>query len=170
VKRRLFALGAVLLTSGHSGCIPYTPSTANYPSDWNPKQIEWQPYALGLRAAAREHKPIVLVFYTDWCPHCHNYSRVFHDPRVVEASGAFVMIRVDNDGNPELSMEYALDGNYIPRTFFLLPSGEVLEQVRPERPARTDGGPEFRYLVDEYEPDELLELMHEARELAKAQR
>ena len=61
MKRRLFALGAVLLTTGHSGCIPYTPSTANYPSDWNPKQIEWQPYALGLRAAAREHKPIVLV-------------------------------------------------------------------------------------------------------------
>jgi len=160
VKRRLVAFGAVVLVAGFSGCMPYTPSTANYPSDWNPKQVAWQPYALGLRAAARDNKPIVLVFYTDWCPHCHNYSRVFHDPRVVEASRAFVMIRIERDGDPELSQEYNLDGDYIPRTFFLLPSGEVLEQLHPER---TD----FRYFLDEYEPDELLQLMQQARELAK---
>ena len=170
MKRRLVALGAVMLAAGFSGCMPYTPSTANYPSDWNPKQVAWQPYALGLRAAAREHKPIVLVFYTDWCPHCHNYSRVFHDPRVVEASRDFVMIRVERDGNPELSQEYALDGDYIPRTFFLLPSGEVLEQVHPERPAAAAGDPTFRYFLDEYEPDELLEPMQQAVELAKQSR
>lgn len=155
----LLGLCGVLL----SGCMPYTPSSANYPSDWNPKQVEWQPYALGLRAAARQHKPIVLVFYTDWCPHCHNYSRVFHDPRVVDASRGFVMIRVERDGNPELSQEYALDGDYIPRTFFLLPSGEVLDQLHP-------GRADFRYFLDEYEPDELLELMQRARELAKQRR
>lgn len=143
---------------GLSGCAPYTPSTANYPSDWNPTEIAWQPYALGLRAAAREQKPIVLVFYTDWCPHCHNYSRVFHDPRVVAASRAFVMIRVERDGNPELSREYVLDGDYIPRTFFLRPNGELMKQLHT-------GRRDFRYFLDEYEPDELLELMQRAREL-----
>lgn len=146
-----------------AGCAPYTPSTAHYPSDWNRKQVAWQPYALGLKAAAREHKPIVLIFYTDWCPHCHNYSRVFHDPRVVEASQAFVMIRIERDGSPELSHEYVLDGDYIPRTFFLLPSGEVMEQLHT-------GRADFRYFLDEYEPDELLELMRRARELAARRR
>lgn len=142
-----------------AGCAPYTPSTAGYPSDWNPKRVAWQPYALGLKAAARERKPIVLVFYTDWCPHCHNYSRVFHDPRVIEASQAFVMIRVERDGSPELSQEYVLDGDYIPRTFFLLPSGELMDQLHT-------GRVDFRYFLDEYEPGELLELMGQARELA----
>ncbi|HEY6726269.1 MAG TPA: thioredoxin family protein [Polyangiaceae bacterium] len=146
-----------------AGCTPYTPSTANYPPDWNPTRVAWQPYALGLKAAAREHKPIVLVFYTDWCPHCHHYSRVFHDPRVVEASRAFVMIRVERDGSPELSREYALDGDYIPRTFFLLPGGEVMEQLHT-------GRADFRYFLDEYEPDELLGLMGQARELAAGSR
>jgi len=164
MTRWLVRLSAVVLAViGLVGCYPYTPSTANYPSDWNPKQVDWQPYALGLRAAASEHKPVVLVFYTDWCPHCHNYSRVFHDPRVVEASRAFVMIRVERDGDPELSQEYVLDGDYVPRTFFLLPSGDVMKQLQSDNAG-------FRYFLDEYEPDELLALMQKARELAKARR
>lgn len=161
MRRSLVVLGTLLLAAvGLGGCMPYTPSTANYPSDWNPRQVAWQPYALGLRAAARERKPIVLVFYTDWCPHCHNFSRVFHDPRVVEASRAFVMIRVERDDNPELSQAYALDGDYVPRTFFLLASGDVMEQLHR-------GHADFRYFLDEYEPDELLDLMRQAQELAQ---
>lgn len=154
---------ALLCVLGLVACTPYTPSTVNYPSDWNPRQIAWQPYALGLRAAARERRPIVLVFYTDWCPHCHNYSRVFHDPRVVEASRDFVMIRVERDGDPALSEEYVFDGDYVPRTFFLLPSGEVLEHLHT-------GHPTFRYFLDEYEPDELLDLMQQARAIAARSR
>ena len=161
--RALVCLGVALWLTMPNGCMPYTPSTAEYPSDWNPGQVAWQPYALGLREAGRTKKPIVLVFYTDWCPHCHNFSRVFHDPRVVEVSRGFVMIRVERDGNPELSQAYALDGEYIPRTFLLLPDGEVLDQL-------DTGRAEFRYFLDEYEPDQLLELMQRAAELAARER
>lgn len=157
LARRKWLAGACLL--GLGGCVPYTPSTAQYPSDWNPKRVAWQPYALGLRAAAREQKPVVLIFYTDWCPHCHNYSRVFHDPRVVEAGRAFVMIRVERDDSPELSREYAFDGDYVPRTFFLFPNGALMEHLHT-------GRAEYRYFLDEYEPDELLDLMQRAGELA----
>ncbi|HEU5072906.1 MAG TPA: thioredoxin family protein [Polyangiaceae bacterium] len=163
IARRAVGSAFVASILAFAGCAPYTPSTANYPSDWNRDRIAWQPYALGLRAAAREHKPILLVFYTDWCPHCHNYSRVFHDPRVVEASRAFVMIRIDRDGDPELSQAYVVDGDYVPRTFFLLPSGDLMKQLHA---ARSD----FRYFLDEYEPDELLDLMQQARELAARSR
>lgn len=161
IRRRLWLRALVPLGIGlSSSCVPYVPSTAEYPADWNHRGIEWRPYALGLRDAAREKRPIVLVFYTDWCPHCHNYSRVFHDPRLVEASKDFVMIRVERDGNLDLSAEYDLDGDYIPRTFFLYPNAEIMKQLNT-------GRSEYAYFLDEYEPDELLELMNQARSLAR---
>lgn len=158
MTRRLLAL---LLVLASFGCVPYTPSTARYPADWNHQDIEWRPYALGLRDARRAHKPIVLVFYTDWCPHCHNYSRVFHDPGLVEASRGFVMIRVERDSNRELSQAYDVDGDYIPRTFFLTPNGELMAQLHI-------GRSQHRYFLNEYEPDELLELMSRATKLVSS--
>ena len=139
------------------GCMPYTPSTARYPANWNHGKIEWRPYALGMRDAAKSGKPIVLVFYTDWCPHCHNYSRVFHDPRLVDASKHFVMIRVERDSHLDISQEYDLDGDYIPRTLLLTSRGEVLTELDA-------GRSDYRYFLDEYEPDQLLELMQKALE------
>lgn len=143
-----------------TACVPYTPSTARYPADWNPRGIQWRPYALGLRDAEKLGKPIVLVFYTDWCPHCHNYSRVFHDPRVEAASRDFIMIRVERDGHRDISQAYDLDGDYIPRTLFLTASAEVRSQLRADRS-------EQRYFLNEYEPDELLDLMARALELSR---
>src|SRR5262245_2473407 len=87
--------------------------------DWNDGAIAWQPYEAGLAQAKKDKKPVCLVFFTEWCPHCANYSKVFHDPAVVTKSKSFVMIRLDKDQNAELSTKYAPDGQYIPRTFFL---------------------------------------------------
>jgi thiol:disulfide interchange protein len=84
--------------------------------DWNDSGIAWQPYEKGIAEAKAEKKPICMVFYTEWCPHCTNYSKVFHDPKVVEQSKSFVMIRLDKDQNKELSKQFAPDGEYIPRT------------------------------------------------------
>jgi thiol-disulfide isomerase/thioredoxin len=142
-------------------CVPYTPSTLNYPADWNRKGIDWRPYGLGMRDAKKANKPIVLVFYTDWCPHRHNYSRVFHDPRLIAASKDFIMIRVERDGNRELSEQYDLDGDYIPRTLFLSSDGTVLEEFDA-------GRSEYRYFLDEFEADETLELMSRAKALPEA--
>jgi len=157
VPRRqcLASVALCLLATPDLACVPYTPSTAEYPADWNPRSIQWRPYALGLRDAARLGKPIVLVFYTDWCPHCHNYSRVFHDPRVVAKSHEFIMIRVERDGHPDISQEYDFDGDYIPRTLFLSAGGDVRSELHANRS-------KHRYFLDEYEPDQLLELMDRA--------
>lgn len=153
LSRRCLLLGSLAFSA--SSCVPYTPSTVSYPADWNHKGIEWRPYALGLRDARKANKPIVLVFYTDWCPHCHNYSRVFHDPRLIEQSRAFVMIRVERDGNRDISQEYDLDGDYIPRTLFLNPDATVIEELRLDRS-------EYRYFLNEYEADETLSMMQKA--------
>jgi len=123
--------------------------------DWNDAQIQWLPYEEGIAAAKKLGKPICLILYTEWCPHCANYSRVFHHARVVERAKQFVMIRVDRDRSPGLSRRYALDGEYIPRTYFLSPQGEIDPSIQARR-ARC------RYFYNERDPAALLAGMRAA--------
>jgi thiol:disulfide interchange protein len=133
------------------------PLEARAGGDWNDAGVAWRPYADGLAEAKSENKPICLVFYTDWCPHCTNYAGVFHDPRVVEQSKSFVMIRVNKDENAEVSAKFAPDGEYIPRTYFLAPDGTL-------RPEITEARPSYKYFYNEKDPSSLLRGMATALE------
>ena len=124
--------------------------------DWNDGSIQWQTYEKGLALAAKEKKPICLIFFTEWCPHCKTYSRVFHDPRVVEKAKDFVLIHVNNDKAGELATKFSPDGPYVPRTFFLSSAG-VLD---PELHAPRD---KFKYFYDETDPAGLLAGMDAAK-------
>ncbi len=117
--------------------------------NWNDEGIRWMSYPEGLEAAKSQSKPICLVFYTEWCPHCVTYSGVFHDPKVVEQSKRFVMIRLDRDKNREISKQYAADGDYIPRTHFLSREGKF----DPDIHAPHD---RFLYFFDEKDPASVL--------------
>jgi len=110
--------------------------------DWNDAKVKWMSYDDGLAAAKQEHKPICLIFFTTWCPHCKNYSKVFSNDDVVKKSQSFVMIRLDRDKNAELSTKYKPDGEYIPRTYFLSSDGQLDESV-------TAGRDQFKYFYDE---------------------
>jgi thiol-disulfide isomerase/thioredoxin len=123
--------------------------------DWNDSAIAWKPYEQGLAQAKKEKKPVCLIFYTEWCPHCANYSKVFHDPKVVAESKKFVMIRLDNDKEKELSGKYSPDGAYIPRTLFLSSEG-VLD---PELHATREN---YKYFYDEKDPAPLVAGMEAA--------
>jgi thiol-disulfide isomerase/thioredoxin len=102
--------------------------------DWNDKGIAWQPYEAGLAHAKKEKKPICLIFFTPSCEHCVNYAKIFEDPAIVAKSKDFVMIRLEvNDQNAELALKYAPDGQYVPRTFFLSPAGDLWEDVHAPR-------------------------------------
>ncbi|HWP67408.1 MAG TPA: thioredoxin family protein [Candidatus Limnocylindria bacterium] len=127
--------------------------------DWNDAGIDWQPYEAGLAAAKQQKKPVCLIFYTEWCPHCTNYAKVFHDPAVVAKAKDFVMVRIDKDQNAELSAKYAPDGEYIPRTYFLSSSGALWTDVHAPRE-------KFQYFYDEHDPKSVLAGM--AAALAKA--
>lgn len=160
------ARAAWLLTLCWStGCVPLAPDAADASgleeepplteADWNDAAIHWVTYADGVASSRARELPLLLVFYTDWCPHCHNYSRVFHDPEVVRLAQRFVMVRVERDGNRELSGKFDLDGEYIPRTFFVTPSGEVRTELR-------GGNPRYHYFLDEHAARELVTLMQRA--------
>jgi thiol-disulfide isomerase/thioredoxin len=123
--------------------------------DWNDAGIDWQPFEKGLAMAREENKPVCLIFYTEWCPHCINYSKVFHNDDVVEHAKQFVMIRIDKDKHPDLSAKYAPDGQYIPRTYFLSPAGTLDPSIHAARDR-------YMYFYDENKPDALLAGMSQA--------
>jgi thioredoxin family protein len=132
-----------------------TARVASAGGDWNDKEVAWKGYEAGLAAAKSEKKPICLIFFTEWCPHCANYSVVFHDPKVVAETKKFVMIRLDKDKNAALSQKYAPDGEYIPRTYFLSSAGDLDPSIHAPRD-------KFQYFYDEKNPDSVLGGMAEA--------
>jgi thiol:disulfide interchange protein len=123
--------------------------------DWNDAGVQWMPYEDGLAAAKKAHKPICLIFYTTWCPHCANYSKLFSNPDIVQKSKSFVMVRLDKDKNLELSKKYSPDGEYIPRTYFLSADGKLDASLTEERP-------QYKYFYSESDPGSILAGMDRA--------
>jgi protein-disulfide reductase (glutathione) len=128
------------------------PAPARAGGDWNETGIAWKTPEQGLAEAKASNKPVCLVLYTDWCPHCTNYAKVFHDPAVVEASKALVMIHVNKDKDAATSAKYAPDGDYIPRTLFLKPDGALMPEVTEQRE-------QYKYFYDESDPTAVLRSM-----------
>ena len=117
--------------------------------DWNEKDIAWKGLDDALAQAKKEQKPVCLIVYTEWCPHCANFSQVFHDPKVVEKTKQFVMVRMDQDKEKDKTGKYAPDGGYIPRTMFLAPDGTLAADVHAPRD-------KFQYFYDEKDPASVL--------------
>jgi protein-disulfide reductase (glutathione) len=128
--------------------------------NWNDATIPWMSYDDGLAAAKKQHKPICLIFYTTWCPHCAKYAKVFSDPKVVEKSKSFVMIRLEADKNKELSKKYNVDGEYIPRTYFLSSEGQLDQSLSEQRP-------QYKYFYSESDPASILAGMGRALQKLK---
>jgi hypothetical protein len=128
------------------GVLPLGPGPSEaHAHDWNDAAVAWKPLDEGLAAAKKEQKPLCLIVYTEWCPHCGNYSKVFHDPKVVEKAKQFVMVRLDQDKEKDRTGKYAPDGGYIPRTMFLAADGTLAADVHAPRD-------KFLYFYDEKDP------------------
>jgi len=147
MRKKLQAIGVVagvLMLVAMATAVAYAGA-----EDWNDKQIQWQPYAEGLKEAKQSKKPICLIFYTGWCPHCANYSKLFSDPKVVEKAKSFVMIRLDKDKNADLSKQYSPDGEYIPRTYFISADGQLDASLSETRP-------QYKYFYSESDASSIL--------------
>jgi thiol-disulfide isomerase/thioredoxin len=130
---------------------------------WNDASIEWRGFQDGMDRIAILGQPGILVFYTDWCPHCHNFATVFSDPSIVELAGSFVMIRVDADDQQELNRRFGEKGRYVPRTFFVRGNGEIDWDVH-------GASDKYPYFLDEHSPDELASLMRRVLQTEAANR
>lgn len=146
IRRPLLRTPLAALLAVFSVLVASPPRPAHAGGDWNDAGISWRSYADGLAEAKKDGKPVCLVVYTEWCPHCKNYSGVFHDAKVVEMAKKFVMIRLDQDQNKDLLKDFGPDGQYIPRTFFLSSAGKLDADLRAPREP-------YRYFYDEGKAD-----------------
>ena len=122
--------------------------------NWNDRYVDWQRYSTGLSLAEKYKKPVIMIFYADWCPACQNYGAVFQSKEIIKASSDFIMIRVNVDKSPNVSAAYGFDGEYVPRTFALYPDGKVMHELYPPK--------KYRYSIGS-NPGTLLSLMQMAR-------
>lgn len=92
--------------------------------------VQWQAWPVALKTAKATGKPICLVVYAHWCPHCRSLAPAFRDPEVVKLAKGLVMVHQDSDEKPAwLADVVGKYGSYVPRVFFLRPDGTVAEEI-----------------------------------------
>lgn len=89
-------------------------------------------YARGLDQSKVSGKPIILYFYTDWCPYCRKFEKhTLANESVKKTLDAFVLVRINPEkGSREnqIAEQYRVDG--YPSIFFSNPSsGESTQEV-----------------------------------------
>jgi len=69
--------------------------------------------------------PVIVDFWASWCAPCHMIAA--HLNRIAEEySGRLIVYKVNTDENPELAMQYGIQG--IPTVLFMH-NGEVVNQI-----------------------------------------
>jgi thiol:disulfide interchange protein DsbD len=99
------------------------------------KQIHWSEYSeQEIKDAKENDKPVMIDFFADWCVPCKEMeTSTFSQPKVVEMSTHFIMLKVDltTENTPqakELKSKYNIKG--VPTIVFLNRKGEELPGLR----------------------------------------
>jgi thiol:disulfide interchange protein len=95
----------------------------------------WKPYSKeALAGSINQHKPVVIDFYADWCPNCHDLDRdVFADPSILAQLAKVTTLRVDvtnmdDPGVQNIVEGYGVDG--VPTVIFVDGHGHEITDSR----------------------------------------
>lgn len=127
---------------------------ATAPANGWGEDIAWRGFDEGMSESAETGRPLMMVVHTTWCTKCKALKKKFRsDMELQELTDDFVMINVDQDENAG-ALQYAPDGQYIPRIVFLDEAGNVDEKLRNKR------SPRYKFF---YTPnDDIAEVMRKA--------
>jgi len=116
-----------------------------------PPAMDWVYYKdQSIEQLHKKNRPILIDFYADWCAACKELDRrTFRDPRIVEKSRAFTMLKVNctspDERSARLIKKYKVSG--LPTVTFISAKGNELNSLR---------------LVGFLGPDEMAKRMEEA--------
>lgn len=86
------------------------------------------PYKVALEKAKNEGKPLFVMLYADWCPHCNQMKKeVFSDPKVMDFLNKNYVCAWKNIEKEEgIALKNKFNTKSLPTFLFLDPSNETL--------------------------------------------
>lgn len=104
LKNTLIALGALLfITISVTSCFAILPKMNMKPSDYD--------LGISMEQASKEDKPILAVFYVDWCTYCKKFMPRLDKVRNINKNDVnVVLINVEVPGNEQIVKEYKVGG------------------------------------------------------------
>lgn len=92
--------------------------------------LKWyKTYDEGSRVAKEQNKPMLVYFWTVWCPYCEKMqTEVFPQEEINKILREdFVLIAVDMDVNKEDTRRFNVQ--YPPHELFLTPEGKIVTRI-----------------------------------------
>lgn len=93
------------------------------------ENINWVGYTEGVEESKISGKPMLLIIHKTWCSACKALKRKISISKTFEElSKQFVMVNSQDDEEPDDEL-FDIDGDYVPRTFFIDSSGEIMADI-----------------------------------------
>jgi len=98
-------------------------------------KFPWKPYSKqAVEDSVAQKKPVVIDFFAQWCPNCHELDQtVFSLPQIQAQLAQVTALRMDatNQDDPQVQQiiqEYGVDG--VPTVIFLDSKGQEIKDSR----------------------------------------